>query len=338
MLTDAVALYTDPANSGVDAAKRARYEAAAQRVATKLEPKTLAFPGKFVEGKGTWADDGTGFVLPTQVLQIGNFDLNWGGQSKQANIIVGSGTVIRNGRLRVSYGHLRLEGTVERPIVLENIKIECDHRGTLTANNVIFLNCTFSKSGNRFMTNGFSSKWELSDCMLVRSNFSSLNMRNYGIKLQRCTFVQCDVPNRPLVDDATKDNTGVFRDGWNTVADCQFYDAQLRPSILWANGKSAYVDCTFAGESTFASSRPLDVEFFTLAEDARFAADATSKTQTKGVGRVNYNVTVIDTAKLKPSPLWRLVPTLSDPTEVPATTNGDMPDDDAGATDPSKGE
>lgn len=317
MVADAVALYLDPSNTAADPGRRNRFEAAAQRAAAKLEPKKLEFPGEFVEGTGTWIDDGSGFTLASQELQIGNFSLGRG-ESKRADITVAPGTVISDGTIRVSNGHLRLQGAANRPIVLKNVRIECTHHGVLHANNVIFIDCTFSKTGNRFMVSGFSSKWELTDSLLVRSNFNSLNQRNYGIKLQRCTFVQCDLPDRSMTEDATKDNTGLFRHGWNTITDCQFYDSTLHPSLLWANGQSAFIDCRFGGESTYASTQPLRVQLFTVADNSGFAAEAVARTVAKGAGNVEYHATVIDPSRLKVSPLWRLVPALADQIEAPA--------------------
>lgn len=318
MIADAVALYLDPTNTAADPTRRTRYEAAAQRAAAKLEPKKLEFPGKFVEGRGTWRDDGAEFTLSMKLVQIGNWSLNWGGESKQADITVAPGAVISDGTIRVSNGHLRLQGAANQPIVLKRVRIECDHRGMLHANNVVFIDCTFSKSGNRYFTNGFSSKWEVTDCLLVQSNFNSLNQRNYGIKFQRCTFVQCDLPDRSMTDDATKDNTGLFRHGWNTIADCQFYDSTLHPSLLWANGQSAFIDCHFAGESTFASTHPLRVQFFTVADNTGFVAEAPIKTIVKGMGKVDYRATVIDPSRLKLSPLWRFVPAIEEQVAISA--------------------
>ncbi len=316
MLTDAVALYTDPINTGADPAKRARYEAAAQRAAGKLEPKKLEFPGKFVEGEGTWKDDGAGFTI-NGVIQLGNGKNNRGGEWKKAQVLIQPGMVLQGGTLRASHGRLEIKGTAERPVILTGVTIECEYTATIAASYAVFIDCKFTKSGGWFYNNGFSSKWELTDCMLVRSNFRNLKKVDYGIKFQRCTFVQCDLPDRSLTEDAAKDNTGLFRHGWNTIVDCQFYDVKLRPSLLWANGRSAYIDCTFTGESTFASSQPLNVEFFTVADGVKFAAEAPIKTLSKGTGKVNYNATAVNVTRLKPSPLWRFVPRLNDPTEAP---------------------
>src|SRR5690606_31790698 len=232
------------------------------------------------------------------------------GESKRADITVAPGRVISDGTIRVWNGHLRLQGATNRRNVLKNARFECTHFAVLHVNTLIFIECTLSKTGNRFMVSGFSSKWESTDSLLVRSNFNSLNQRNYGIKLQRCTFVQCDLPDRSMTEDATKDNPGLFRHGWNTITDCQFYDSTLHPSLLWANGQSAFIDCRFGGESTYASTQPLRVQLFTVADNSGFAAEAVARTVAKGAGNVEYHATVIDPSRLKVSPLWRLVPAL----------------------------
>jgi len=317
MVADAVALYLDPTNTAADPTRRTRYEAAAQRATEKLEPKKLEFSGKFVEGTGTWMDDGSGFEI-NGVIQLGNGKNNRGGEWKEAKVFIQPGTMIEGGTLRVSHGRLEIQGTAARPVILKDITFECEYTATIAASYAVFIDCKFRKAGNWFFNNGFSSKWQLTDCMLVRSNFANLKKVDYGIKFQRCTFVQCDLPDRSMTDDATRDNSSLFRHGWNTIANCQFYDSTLHPSLLWANGQSAFIDCRFGGESTYASTQPLRVQLFTVADNSGFAAEAVARTVAKGAGNVEYHATVIDPSRLKVSPLWRLVPALADQIEAPA--------------------
>jgi len=314
MIKDAAKAYGDPANTASEKSKVARMKTATDALSSKASPKELAFAAKFIEGKGTWSDDGTGYVVSNPV-QIGNCGHVRGGESKGGDVVIQPGFVLANGVLRASQGKLEIKGSPDRPVVFKNVSIECDYTASVTASFALFIDCKFVKTGGWFWKGGFSSKWDFSDCLIVDSAFNSLTKIDYGIKLQRCTFVQVAIPDRSLTDDAAKDNTGLFHDQWNTISDCQFYQCKVPPSLLWANGKSAFLDCTINGASTFASAKPLQAGGFLPKDDSSFEAAISAATKTKGAGKVDYSFSVLDMSKLKPSPLWHLVPSLTDVTE-----------------------
>lgn len=314
MIADASTRYSDSANSKAEAAKITRMQAAAKRVADKLTPKPLTFAAKFVEGKGSWADDGTGYAI-SQPIHIGHDGHNGGGAWKSAQIEIMPGFYLNNGEFWIENGTVTLKGSPDRPVIFKGVTINCDYTGGLTASNAIFIDCHFKKSGGWHWNGGFSSKWQLSDCLVVGSGFDSLSQRDYGIKLERCTFVDVPFPDRLLTDDASKDNTGLYHNPWNTIADCQFYQCQLPPSLLWANGKCALVDCTISGEANFASSKPLQSDLFIPKDDVQFAPALKAATKDKGNGAVNYTITETDSSRLRDSPLWHFVPNLPDITE-----------------------
>jgi len=199
--------------------------------------------------------------------------------------------------------------------VFKNVTFECEYTASIIASNAIFIDCKFNKSGGWHWNGGFSSKWQFTDSLIVGGTFGSLSKIDYGIKFQRCTFVGMSFPDRSLTDDAGQDNTALFRNEWNAIGDCQFYQCEVPASLLWANGKSIFVDCTVAPESTFASTKSIDINFGVPSDDTVFLEAVRKATKRKGAGLANYVPTSISLSKVKASPHWRFVPSLPDVTE-----------------------
>src|SRR3954452_15932270 len=117
----------------------------------------LKFAGP-LSGEGTWQSDGGSYTLE------GKVELN------KATVAVGPGFVLTGGRIFVGGGsRLELHGTPDRPVVFRNVKLGADLNGVIKADFAVFEDCHFAKEGVWFAY--FNSKWILSNCLLLRTNW-----------------------------------------------------------------------------------------------------------------------------------------------------------------------
>lgn len=306
MCQEALDLYTTGNRNQMNPQRVKDIERAMRNFGVTGEPIELKFPGKYVEGKGVWQDSGNGFFIAATV-QTGNCANSRGGAWKTAKIEVAAGTVIEGGVLRASHGSLIFKGTVEKPVVLRNVRLECDYTASVSASNTMFVDCTFRKSGSWHWKGGFSSKWHFTDCMLVRSNFAHLSRSDYGLRWQGTTFLACKFPQRTLVSDVKKDAAREYRGHWNLIKECVFVECAMTPSLVWGCSDSAFVQCQVSGTSDFKSSKPLKVPL--LVSPVSFTQNLKVATLEKGIGNVEYILLKSQSKALKRN-YWKFVPEL----------------------------
>ena len=141
----------------------------------------------------------------------------------------------------------------------------------------------------------------MSDCVMLDSCFTSLNQRDYGIKVRRCAFERCIFPDRFLNNDPKKDGVAAYRTAWNTIEDDSFYNCEIAPSFLFGSLRSTFVN----GASTYASNKPLEVQLVIGNGNEGFIKSLKDATTSTGSGTVTYRA-----AKPIPnalSSLWRIV-------------------------------
>jgi hypothetical protein len=220
--------------------------------------------------------------------------------------------VLQGGTLTVSNGSLEFKGTPDKPIILRGVALHCEFTGSITAANTLFIDCTLQKTGGWYWIGGYSSKWELNDCMLVGSHFAGLGRIDYGIKWKNTTFVDCDLPDRDLNDDPGKDAVSEYHGNWNKLTNCFFYDCNVSPSILWGAMPAFCFDCDVAGTSRFTSTTSLDVPIALAAGEDDFLNRLMMATRIGGAGMLDY--TTGPPPQVRPSPLWQFVPEVADAT------------------------
>jgi hypothetical protein len=249
------------------------------------ETKELKFPGKFVEGKGIWKDAGHGYFI-SNTVQTGNCANSRGGPWKTAEIEVAPGTVIEGGTLRASHGKLTFQGTAEKPVIIRNVRLECDYTAAIHATNTLFVDCTFMKTGSWHWNNGFSSKWIFTNCMLVKSNFAGMSRGDYGIQWQQTVFFRCKFPQRNLNNKADKDATGEYKGHWNMMNECIFMESILPPSLVWGCDSPRLIDNEISEISEFYSAKPLKIAM--SASPPEFVKALRAATINKGSGMIEY--------------------------------------------------
>ncbi len=198
----------------------------------------------------------------------GTFVVKQGGGRKQ--ITVGAGVEIRGGRIYLNKeGELIIAGTPQKPAVLRGVTIGQDLTNFgLKARWVIFDKCRFAKVGGWYSYN--STKWICDYCLFYKCAFTKLTGVDYGFKLTHCAFVSMKFPeiihSRPK--EGKFDHMKSLRKGWNTLANCQFVDAEVPPTVAWCASESNFMGCRFVSGETFESDTPTEV--------VAFVADTTS--------------------------------------------------------------
>lgn len=235
--------------------------------------------------------DTSSFSLAKEI-QIGNSGPNRGGESVGARVHASSGFQLSGGTLVVSNGLLDLEGTPERPIVLSNVKIVCEYQGRVRAINAVFQECEFSKGGKFFWTNGYSSKWQFTNCLVDTSHFVSLDQLDYGVQFKGCVFIGCRMPPRSgdYNNKAKADGDGakLAKAVWSNIDGCEFYECDLGTSAFWITKDCSFFGCNVKAPASFASKTDLILQLGVPLSDLQIFTDLSQKTGSLGAGQVFY--------------------------------------------------
>jgi hypothetical protein len=260
--------------------KNARAKAAGK------DPKPLVLDGAqpFI-GEGNLVDSGGGIVISDRV-QIGR-EKGEQGSRNDGVITVPAGAVIDGGKIAVEKGKLLLKGQPDKPVVLRGVEISCYLGGAMIAENAVFIDCKFWKGGGWFVA-FYTTQWTFNNCTLLRSNFQSLNGTDFGIKLQKCTLVECSFPERLLSRDKPEDVAARYQDEWNKVEDCDFLMCEVRPSFVWTSDRCGFSFCKVSGADVFQSTTPLTVALYVPKTDGSFWRDLHTSTDWGLQGAVKY--------------------------------------------------
>jgi hypothetical protein len=108
-------------------------------------------------------------------------------------ITLSPGVDIESGKIELgNRGTLLIQGTKTAPVILRNVSILQELGGSVKADFAVFDHCSFWKSGGWFAS--YSSKWEMTSCLLYQCFFPRLTAVDYGFKFNRCTFVSMKFP------------------------------------------------------------------------------------------------------------------------------------------------
>lgn len=300
---NAMAAYLKGSRIGTDPKNLDRFNTSLLKLKRKGPPLIWKASEGHLSGEQTWSDHGQGTTISE--LQVGNCgNVRKGGWDK-ADVSVSEGTYIEGGILRASHGKLKLLGTKDRPIILRGVRIQCDYTASVIANNTIFIDCQFIKSGSWHWNAGFSSKWNFENCLLARSNFRMLNKLGYGIRIINTTFFQCSLPQRILTFDPKADATKAYIRKWNQLIDCNYLECRLSPSFIWGNQNGVYINCTTEGTSKFASATDLEIKLGAI--PASFLDDLANSATAEGKGAVTYKNDISPKNRMA-TPYWRYLP------------------------------
>ena len=274
-------------------------------------------------GEGNLVDSGAGIVI-TDRLQIGR---EKGEEGRNDGVItVPAGAVIDGGKIAVEKGRLLIKGQPDRPVVLRGVEFSCHLGGSLTAENAVFIDCKFHKAGGWFFE-FYTTQWTFNNCALLRTNFHNLNKTDYGIKLSKCTLVECNLPTRLLHRDKPEDVAARYKDGWNAVEDCDFLMCDVRPSFVWTTERCNFSLCRVAdgGTDLFQSTTPLDVAFFAPKTDAAFVRDLKTNTDSSLQGQLRYLAAAKEFPHKGGSALWPWMFVSKDLLAAPTSNSASAP-------------
>jgi hypothetical protein len=282
------------------------------------DPRELSFPGP-ITGKVSWQDQGSGFQNAKDV-ELG----------EGADVIVKAGFVLDGGRIELHRAHLRLMGTPAQPVIFRNVSLDVQLGGELDAEDAIFINCTFSKTGEFY--NYYSSKWSIASSILYRTRFSNMNPIDYGVKITNTACVECPFSSRMVMGS---DLGGFYKDRWSHIANCFFYRGSLYPSTVWMTSECNFVQCPITRENQFDSRTSLLVPLFTPATDPmRTELVTQTVVADKGDLRYGFNRKPYDMAL--PGSFWALLPV--EGSDIPKPKKQPKPaTDSAGAKSPQRG-
>jgi hypothetical protein len=250
-----------------------------------------------LSGVATWQSDGGSYTLDGKV------------DFKKGIVAVAPGFVLTGGSIFLDSGSvLELHGTAERPVVFRKVKIAADLNGKLKAQFALFEDCTFSKGGAWFSY--YNSKWILSDCLLVRSNWKGLSGMDYGLQLSGCTFDDCKFPPRLVGDDKVEDKARKYRDDWNRVENNVFIHCEITPSFAWCTNQCLFSGCHVTGWDSYRSVSELRVNMSVLSAADRLPELLQQRTQDEAMGAVRFvkaPAPAVSAVSRKAAPLFRLV-------------------------------
>jgi hypothetical protein len=260
-------------------------------------------------GDVSWTSQPRGYAIPSPI-QVGNSDHNHGGSWLAGKVQVQPGVYIHGGTIRVSGGSIDFKGSPTKPVFLDGVRIECEYTGSVSAQNTVFQNCVFAKTGGFFRNGGYSSKWTFLDCLFQNSNFASLSRMDYGIRIGRCTFSECKLPARNWgyrkTESASDDGAKRTRNTWSQLIDCDFYDCPISISALWVTEGCNFYGCSIDGTANFLSRTDLQSEVGVLPSDKTFVQELTAKTTAGGEGHLIYTAAK-PFPRLRASPFWKLL-------------------------------
>jgi len=265
-----------------------------------------------VVGKVSWPARPGGYALSGNI-RIGAHSeptgAHPGGVWSAGTVVAEPGFILTGGVLTASGGSIEFKGTADNPVILKGVRIECELTASIKAENTIFEGCTFQKVGNWFWTNGYSTKWEFTGCVLDRSAFSGLSRMDYGIKFEQCDFRGCKFPQRHWgyqnSEKTSDDGTKLARSEWSQINDCSFYECKVAASVVWLTQRCDFSGCAVPDQEDFASKTDLPVELGVSAEDASFVGELTQKTSHSGVGVVKYAQRTLPRDRTSRSPVWK---------------------------------
>lgn len=258
MAANALESYLHNEHSVIDPKTVAKLGAGVGDLKKKGPPLKWKAKDLYIKGNHTWSDQSRGTKI-NGVLQTGNCDNNRKGGWATAKVIVKDGCYIQGGTIRASHGRLEFQGTTQRPVILHNVRIECDYTAAVVAKNTIFIDCKFTKSGSWFWKGGFSSKWTFEDCLVAKSNFANLDRNDYGLRFKQTIFYKCSFPDRTLNTNPKSSAKDAYHLDWNQLSDCGYIECSFPPSLIWNNQQACYLDCEIRGESKLESSKPFEV-------------------------------------------------------------------------------
>lgn len=255
----------------------------------------------------TWGAHEVGHRLDG-TIKVGNSDRNNGGQWIGANVTAEPGFMLSGGVIRASGGTVTFKGTAEKPVVLKGVRIECEYTATIKAEHTIFVGCTFTKAGNWFWNDGYSSKWEFANCLLLDSHFERLTRMDFGIKWMGCTFCDCRWPRRNwgYRKEEGPEESGSVRSEWSNMRDCDFYQCELSVSAIWPTENCNFIACRVGENDDFTSKANFPVVLGLAAND-RLLVELGAKTAHLGTGKITYARASLSPNSVVRHPLWRWV-------------------------------
>ena len=211
-------------------------------------------------------------------------------------INVAAGFFLEGGEIFLEKGALRLQGSATEPVILKDVDLSAQLGDGVQARFTIFVNCKFSKGGGTILDR-YTSKWIFDNCIIVQSNFKSLDQIRYGFKFTDCVFLGCTMPKR-LLDGRTRTNpnpteTGIaalYQGAWNNVTRCHFVDCVVAPSFVWATKTCDFANCRIEGTNAFASTDNLAVQLYAAPKDRRFIEQLAAGTAFPSTGRITFDV------------------------------------------------
>lgn len=276
---------TTTVTAGPTRLERLRTFAARPAVSPSPLPLTIAEP---VRGDVTWPINDAGYKI-SDTVSIGRNERGMAGYA--GKVTAAAGFILEGGTIHVARGELQLSGQPDRPVILRKVAISSELGCTVRARHVVFEDCTFSKGGRTFSANGFSSKWAFEDCLLRNSNFAVLKRTDFGLQIRRCSFVDCSLPPRALIDksgDAEVDAAEIVKLDQNEVASCDFYRCRVAASATWYMRSCNLYDCSVSQPATAAVKTDLAVTIGVGPGDEGTAATLKSKTTVTGSGKIGY--------------------------------------------------
>jgi hypothetical protein len=186
---------------------------------------------------------------------------------KNYAIDIGPHTRISGGILDfANSGHIRIMGTPASPAIFTGVTFNQSLGGFFQAEDAIFDDCKFHKSGAWFSRGGNSSKWVLDKCLIRGSNsFARFTQVDYGIKFTDCTFdgvIFQDVGRPGGGPDKPANYMKILRKGWRTIDHCRFENCTVSPTIFWCAVASDYIHCNFIRGAAFESDTPTEISAF----------------------------------------------------------------------------
>jgi cytoskeletal protein RodZ len=180
--------------------------------------------------------------------------------TSDGTITIGPGVLVQDGTIDLRRsGKLVVEGSPAKPAVLRNVCVVQDLSASMTAENAVFDQCTFTKGGGWFVTS-YSSQWTLEKCFLYQCRFPLLSEQDYGVRFRNCTFASMQFPefqaNRPNTGDF--DHMQKLRKDWRIMEDLNFINCQIPPTVFWCSVRSNFFRCRFVPGEAFESPQPAE--------------------------------------------------------------------------------
>jgi hypothetical protein len=269
------------------------------------KPTHVLKPLEPLEGEAAWMDDGSGCEIDGTV--------NLGGKDrKPATITVTPGFVLNGGEIFINGGSkLVLQGSPQEPVIFRGVHVAADLGGSMTAQNVLFEGCTFSKGGGWFIH--YSSKWDLEDCLLVHTQFSGLSGTDYGIRIVGCIMSDCAVPQRMLCTTPPDNAAATYRDRYNQVMEDSFIHCHIAPSFVWATQRCYFERCDLGDREAWHSLTPLQIQLAVPEAEMDFADVLNAHTTNDFASPVMYTAMSVERLTTRAMPAAKFVGAASTP-------------------------